>query len=271
MMMRMIFLPLLLGVMTLKSLEVSSSPLSRSSIVGGEDAGDGLWPWQVFLLVKKTNGSLSQCGGSLISKHWVLTAAHCFKGYIDIKSSHVYLGAYELDLPSSHQVNRNMADLVIHSKYTITRKGYDIALVKLDRPVPLSRFIQTVPLAEPSDLFTSRSDCWVTGWGRVQQNSKLPFPHTLQRVKIPIHDPESCKNVYPNMKTSMICCGGQYKSTCKGDSGGALVCKKGNRWVQAGIVSYGKGCELPIPPKIFTRVTSYRPWIKTHSGVSVSE
>uniref|UniRef100_W5LWA6 Peptidase S1 domain-containing protein n=1 Tax=Lepisosteus oculatus TaxID=7918 RepID=W5LWA6_LEPOC len=246
---------------------VSSSPLSRSSIVGGEDAGDGLWPWQVFLLVKKTNGSLSQCGGSLISKHWVLTAAHCFKGYIDIKSSHVYLGAYKLDLPSSHQVNRNIADVVIHSKYTITRKGYDIALVKLDRPVPLSRFIQTVPLAEPSDLFTSRSDCWVTGWGRVQQNICLSLSnHSAGQYSLsPITVQSVWNQSQSELESSPLCL--SVSLSLQGDSGGALVCKKGNRWVQAGIVSYGKGCELPIPPKIFTRVTSYRPWIKTHSGV----
>ncbi|XP_006643254.3 serine protease 27-like [Lepisosteus oculatus] len=263
--MKMVFLLRLFGVMILSSFEVSSSPLSRSSIVGGEDAGEGIWPWQVFLKMKNTDGRNGSCGGSLISDVWVLTAAHCLDSLFYPTSSVVYLGAYQLDKAGSHQVNRTIADVVIHSKYTIPTKGYDIALVKLDRPVPLSRFIQTVPLAEPSDLFTSRSDCWVTGWGRVQQNSRLPFPRTLQKVKIPIHDPESCKNVYPNMKTSMICCGGQYKSTCKGDSGGALVCKKGNRWVQAGIVSYGKGCETPIPPKIFTRVSSYRSWIKIHS------
>ena len=42
-------------------------------IVGGTDAGEGRWPWQVGILL---NDALT-CGGSVISRHHILTAAHC--------------------------------------------------------------------------------------------------------------------------------------------------------------------------------------------------
>lgn len=47
--------------------------MTNNRIVGGSDASPGSWPWQVSL----NEFGASRCGGSLITKDWVLTAAHC--------------------------------------------------------------------------------------------------------------------------------------------------------------------------------------------------
>ncbi|XP_063559810.1 serine protease 44 [Gorilla gorilla gorilla] len=47
-----------------------------SRITGGLPAPDRKWPWQVSL--QTSNRYI--CGGSLIARHWVLTAAHCISG-----------------------------------------------------------------------------------------------------------------------------------------------------------------------------------------------
>ena len=43
-----------------------------SRIVGGEDALFGEFPWQVLIKIAS-----HQCGGSIINRRFVVTAAHC--------------------------------------------------------------------------------------------------------------------------------------------------------------------------------------------------
>ena len=52
---------------------------TRGRIVGGEGVFQpGSHPWQVMLWSKRENRHF--CGGSLVAKRWVVTAAHCVTG-----------------------------------------------------------------------------------------------------------------------------------------------------------------------------------------------
>ena len=56
---------------------------SKSSrIVGGTESEAGNWPWQAIFYVLEPNGyKRFFCGGTLIYRQWVVTAAHCTNEY----------------------------------------------------------------------------------------------------------------------------------------------------------------------------------------------
>ncbi|XP_062992943.1 serine protease 27-like [Elgaria multicarinata webbii] len=255
----------------LNSTTACGQSINSPRIVGGQPASDGSWPWQVSIV----KNNYHTCGGSLIAEQWVLSAAHCFSESTYFDKYEVLLGAYKLSNLSNNAAFSNVKRIYLYPDFNgETDLIGDIALLQLSTPVKFTNYILPVCLPDSSVQFPANADCWVTGWGNIQNGVGLLYPATLQEVKVPLISRESCNALYNSalthglgmnpVETGMICAGYPEggKDSCQGDSGGPLVCQLKGSWTQAGVVSWGIGCAQPRMPGVYTSVPSYAKWIE---------
>ena len=231
-------------------------------IVGGSAVPDGKYPFMVALLDKRKPGGAFQeqfCGGTLIDKDSVLTAAHCFY------RQGVYDRGIELQVVVGRTVlNQNQGQLrsvplpnrFIHPRYKALA-SYDAAVLKLGRPV---RGIQPIKLAtaRQNNLENPGHILTAAGWGVVRQRPGPfdDFPVSMHEASVPVVSDPRAGRAWSSLPPSqslgqkyrpsiMVAASTTERDTCQGDSGGPLF-DFGSR-TQVGITSAGVGGATRIP------------------------
>ncbi|KAL3805445.1 hypothetical protein ACHAW5_009451 [Stephanodiscus triporus] len=234
---------------------LSDSLLSKSlRIVGGVEAQEGRYPYVVSIT---SDGSVHLCGGSLIAKDTVLTAAHNLGGTIIVK-----IGGYEIAQGEGILVTSQVA----HPSYDSSTNENDFALLFLEDSTTLD--ISLPQLNNNGDFPLPGSTTHVMGWGVMDDGD---VADVLMRVDLGVISNEDCDNAElgddnynGQIYDDMICTesdGGQ--DACYGDSGGPLIVRDDNGPdgdVVVGVVSWGIGCG--IMPGVFARVSSGYDWIQ---------
>ncbi|XP_078252926.1 transmembrane protease serine 9-like [Rhinoraja longicauda] len=234
---------------------------TSSKIVGGTNAANGEWPWQVSLQIGR-----HICGASIISDRWLISAAHCFRSPNNPSRWQAYMGSVQV----GNGTSRNIRRIIIHPRYAvINANDYDVAVLELSNPLTFSSLIQPICLPSSEQVFPAGQQCAITGWGTLAYQGSLP--NILQEADVKVIDDRTCRNIYRSLITGRMLCAGVLEGgvdSCQGDSGGPLSCRESaGSWFLAGIVSFGNGCALPDFPGVYTRVTAVRQWVQQQTGV----
>src|SRR5688572_22648523 len=105
----------------------ADGPRAKASVVGGQNAPAGAYPWMVAL----SRG----CGGTLIAPDRVLTAGHCVEA-LRVADAHLYVSAYTRKRGGYTYDGRSVkaVDVATHPDYKTLDDGgpaNDAAVIKL--------------------------------------------------------------------------------------------------------------------------------------------
>ncbi|XP_054259318.1 ovochymase-1-like [Macrosteles quadrilineatus] len=247
---------------------MQKKPINRNSsynvrrIINGFDTRAGEFPWVAAIGLD----GLFFCGGALINNLFVLTAAHCLlMRDTPTESLTVHIGDYDLTLENETQhVVRKVEQVIFHSHFHPFLLANDIALLRLNSPVPYSIFVQPVCLPSEDEDLTWKGGTTV-GWGFTSFSEGRPSPALLKLQVETISNAECSRLIEEPVSPGMICAASQpLQGTCFGDSGGPLtVTNHEGVSTVIGLVSFGiSGCAMvPGLPDLYTRVSEYLPWI----------
>lgn len=180
--------------------ETESNRSHTPKIVGGDAISDGLIPYLVAIqsLDSVFNAWLTFCTGTLISKRWVLSAAHC---KIE-KGNRVLLLADNTadgipDTPEEGTFVVNIAKVYSHPSYLDTnanQNAFDIAAIELESDAPEEAKFMSVSVNVK--IPETRSYIRVAGFGVERQGEQGGTRRPLNQVDVPVTSFSACASAY---------------------------------------------------------------------------
>ncbi|XP_054747777.1 coagulation factor VII-like isoform X1 [Anastrepha obliqua] len=243
----------------------------RGFVYGGVEVARGQFPWLTAIYKKDTDALSFKCGGSLVSRRTVISAAHCFRR-LRAEQIVLYFGRYDLESYSEDGIeSRNVDKLIIHPEYENDKPNADIALLQIEPIDKFSRYIQPICLwseTTESSLIVGRT-ATVVGWGYEGKRDQdiSPLPKMVDVTVVSKQDCLSSSAAFQQLVTDNTICAGNRDGTgpCMGDSGGGLMVQRNGRWVLRGIVSVGQSsrqhCNL-YEYVVYCDMAKYVTWVR---------
>ncbi|KAF5305588.1 hypothetical protein FQA39_LY01679 [Lamprigera yunnana] len=257
-------------------------------IFGGKVTQFEEFPWTVQLQYNHESQLSINCGGTLISNRYVLTAAHCVDkvalrsvgqlvnvvlGEFDTRNATDCIDMLGIIYCADAPLVVPVESVIIHPEWSIKPAAtidHDIALIRLTQSVKFTEYIRPICLPSSSTVIKEGQQLIVVGWGQTETGLSSPIK---LKATVPVANKVQCIGTYKSNKRLTVgngefCVGGEDGiDSCTGDSGGPLMYQDDTAgeslWYLAGVVSFGPNepCGVRNYPGLYTHVPNYVQWI----------
>jgi len=274
---------------------------SVQRVISGTTASNTVFPiidWQVAVITNLGGGSISLCGGSIISRRFVVTAAHCVKtlsnGQLANPNNMDIIPGHERNNPRG--ANRGVARFWVHPSYDAGTANptsrIDLAIIEVLSDFTYNTNPALGPLVGPIQLCTGTTcntagaELFVSGYGRTNSAVSSSTSNDLIYAELSFVAQSTCESKFLanfgwNLPSTNVCAESRPTSlnpardSCFGDSGGPLVRNFGSQvspnWFQVGVVSTGTvpandqtkaACGEPGEYGVYVGVAGNEVWIQ---------
>lgn len=213
--------------------------MGSGQIIGGVVTKRGEIPFAALLGYQQTSDRIEyKCGGTLINRRYVITAAHCQHPRVKrLQISQVVLGDWDLEKDpdcrfsncrEAQRFDVGLNDVIVHEDWNpkkVVTDANDIALIRLPRPALTDaqdpdQLVVPACLKWNSGITVPTGRNTVTGWGRTNNDVydsgdiRVSGAHSskLKKLVVPVISGSECKSNYSIFQgideQKQICAGG---------------------------------------------------------------